>query len=96
MMRGWMIVLLAVGCASGDPLIEEAATCEDCLAAGGGWELESEGCVTDCPADASVCATEECPPSCAEECSGCLEQDECLGAGCVWIGADEDFYCAGG
>jgi len=90
------LVLLSVGCAGKDAAIEEAETCEQCLVAGGGWEMETEACVVECVTEDDVCATVECPPACGEECSGCVEQDECLGAGCVWIGSEEGgYFCAG-
>lgn len=95
MIRLWMIVVLSVGCATEDPSVSESETCEDCLEVGGGWESNRGACVVECLADEEGCSMSECGPVCEEECSGCLGQEECLGAGCVWIGSEDDFYCAG-
>ena len=65
-----------------DTGIDATSDCAACLESGGTWQVVE--CTQNCDLQDISCFTDECPPPCEEDCSGCFSERDCIDAGCSW------------
>ena len=76
------------------PIENNTAACEACLASGGTWQPEAEACTEACEIQDISCYSQACPEACSPtNCGDCFSLSDCETMSCEWVQQNEIMWC---